>query len=145
MQAEKMEADPSETFGNPYIRELLLENVDQKAIIARLNTTVKCNSTLGSEEPCEESTTSGSSLNDTAADFPTPPNRLASVAGIPDYAITLGAFDMGSFSNVTLQNQTTPVSVNIMAGRGCDFIILDIVEALYQDGVIREVKTGAEP
>ncbi|UZP46539.1 hypothetical protein NXS19_014351 [Fusarium pseudograminearum] len=71
--------------------------------------------------------------------------RLASVAGIPDYSISLGAFDMGSVSNVTLQNQSTPVSVNIMAGRGCDFVIFDIVEALYKEGLIREVKSGAIP
>ncbi|CEI42154.1 unnamed protein product [Fusarium venenatum] len=137
--------DVSQNFGNPFIRELLLENTDQKATIAQLNQTVNCNSTLGSEEACKESTTPEPSLNDTATDFPTSPNRLASIAGIPDYAITLGAFDMGSFSNVTLQNQTTPVSVNIMAGRGCDFVILDILEALHKEGVIRKVKTGAEP
>ncbi|KAL6922844.1 hypothetical protein FSST1_000118 [Fusarium sambucinum] len=137
--------DVSQNFGNPFIRKILLENADQKATIAQLNQTVNCNSTLGSEEACEESIASDPSLNDTGPYFPTPPSRLASIAGIPDYAITLGAFDMGTVSNVTLQNETTPLSVNIMAGRGCDFVILDIVEALYKEGVIRKVKTGAEP
>jgi hypothetical protein len=118
-----------------------LENSDQKAVIARLNTTVNCNSTLGSEEACEESTKPEPPLED----FPTSPGRLASVAGIPDYAITLGAFDLGSFSNATLQNETSPVSLNIMASRGCDFVILNIVEALHKKGVIREVKSGAIP
>ncbi|RGP60987.1 glutamyl-trna amidotransferase subunit a [Fusarium sporotrichioides] len=137
--------DVSQNFINPYIRELIIENSEQKATIARLNTTVNCNSTLGSEEACEESTNSEPPFDDTPAGFSTPPNRLASVAGIPDYAISLGAFDMGSFSNATLQNQTTPVSISIMAGRGCDFVILDIVEALHKKGLIREVKPGAIP
>ncbi|CAG2012415.1 unnamed protein product, partial [Fusarium graminearum] len=127
---------------NPSIRGLMDEISDQKATIARLNTTVNCNSTLGSEKACEEST---ESKTPSATHIPVFPGRLASVAGIPDYSISLGAFDMGSFSNVTLQNQSTPVSVNIMAGRGCDFVILDIVEALYKEGLIREVKSGAIP
>ncbi|KAM0296943.1 hypothetical protein ACHAPM_010129 [Fusarium culmorum] len=127
---------------NPSIRELMDEISDQKSTIARLNTTVNCNSTLGSEEACEEST---EFKPPSPTHIPVFPGRLASVAGIPDYSISLGAFDMGSVSNVTLQNQSTPVSVNIMAGRGCDFVILDIVEALYKEGLIRKVKSGAIP
>lgn len=68
--------------------------------------------------------------------------RLASVAGLPDYAVSLGMFDLGSFSNSTLQNELVPVGVNIMAAKGCDFVILDIIEALHKEGVIKTAKTG---
>lgn len=71
-------------------------------------------------------------------------NRLASVAGFPDYAITLGSFDMGleTFSNSTLQNQSLPLAVDIMAAPGCDGLILGLVEELYNLGIVPEVRTG---
>lgn len=110
----------------------------------QLNATVNCNSTLGSEEACEESQ---QALDSGSSDVPDPVSlaRLASVAGIPDYSISLGMFDLGVYSNSTLQNETVPVSVNIMSGRGCDFVILDIIEALHKKGVIKTAKTGKSP
>lgn len=82
--------------------------------------------------------------NDDDSDDSVSPGRLASLAGLPDYAITLGSFDLGgvNFSNSTLKNQSLPLAVDIMAAKGCDFVILDIVEALYKEGAIRTVKTG---
>lgn len=110
----------------------------------QLNATVNCNSTLGSEEACEESQ---QALDSGSSDVSNPVSlaRLASVAGIPDYSISLGMFDLGAYSNSTLQNETVPVSVNIMSGRGCDFVILDIIEALHKKGVIKTAKTGKSP
>ncbi|KAL4728798.1 hypothetical protein ACLX1H_003197 [Fusarium chlamydosporum] len=67
--------------------------------------------------------------------------ELASVAGFPDYSITLGAFDMRRFSNATQQDEKAPISVSLMANRGCDFVILDIIEALHKQGAIKTVKT----
>ncbi|GKU07434.1 glutamyl-trna amidotransferase subunit a [Fusarium langsethiae] len=137
--------DVAQNSNNPYIGGLIRKISEQTATIARLHAIVNCNSTFGSEEACEESIDSEPPFDRTSTDSRTPPGRLASLAGIPDYAISLGAFDLGSFSNATLQNQTTPVSVNIMAGRGCDFVILDIVEALHKEKLIRKIETGAIP
>jgi len=64
------------------------------------------------------------------------------VAGLPDYAVSLGMFDLGQFSNSTLQNELVPVGANIMAAKSCDFVILDIIEALHKEGVIKTAKTG---
>ncbi|KAF4345754.1 glutamyl-tRNA(Gln) amidotransferase subunit A [Fusarium beomiforme] len=133
--------DVSQDGSNPYIRKMLQASTEQQNLIAQLNTTVNCNSTLGSEEACEESleaqkSRSGSNIQSVYA------GRLASVAGLPDYAVSLGMFDLGSFSDSALQNEPVPVGVNIMSGKGCDFVILNIIEALHKQGVIKTAKTG---
>ncbi|KAJ4251864.1 hypothetical protein NW762_011161 [Fusarium torreyae] len=143
--------DVSQDSANPYIRAQIQAISQQQNLIAQLNTTVNCNSTLGSEQACEESLEAGGSSSDNNSgdssedsSDPVSVSRFASVAGIPDYAVTLGSFSLGAqgFSNSTLQNQTLPVAVDIMAARGCDFVILDIVEALHKQGIVKTTKTG---
>ncbi|KAG5764035.1 hypothetical protein H9Q72_007882 [Fusarium xylarioides] len=133
--------DVSQDGSNPYIRELLQDSSEQQSLINQLNTTVNCNSTLGSEEACEESL-EAEKENSNSGSQTVYAGRLASVAGLPDYAVSLGMFDLGQFSNSSLQNELVPVGVNIMAAKGCDFVILDIIEALHKEGVIKTAKTG---
>jgi hypothetical protein len=72
------------------------------------------------------------------------PGRLASVAGLPDFAVTLGELAMGdTFSNSTLESEALPWGVDIMAARGCDFMIPDLVSALAEQNIIKTVHTGA--
>lgn len=111
--------------------------------ILELNKTINCNTTLGTPEACKlslEALQPPDNSNNTVY-----PGRLASLAGLPDYAITLGSFDVGeaTLSNSTMKNQSLPLAVDIMAAKGCDFVILDIVEALSKEGVIRTVKAGS--
>lgn len=70
--------------------------------------------------------------------------RLASLAGLPDYTVTLGSFDLGqrTLSNATMQTQALPFGVNIVAAKGCDHMILDLVEELHKKGVIKTASTG---
>ncbi|KAF5701595.1 glutamyl-tRNA(Gln) amidotransferase subunit A [Fusarium mundagurra] len=133
--------DVSQDGSNPYIRGLLQASSKQQSLITQLNTTVNCNSTLGSEEACEESLEAEKRKSNSGTQS-VYAGRLASVAGLPDYAVSLGMFDLGQFSKSTLQNELVPVGVNIMAAKGCDFVILDIIEALYKEGVIKTAKTG---
>lgn len=35
-----------------------------------------------------------------------------------------------------------PVSVSLVARRGCDFMLMDLVGALADDGIMQTVKTG---
>jgi len=35
-----------------------------------------------------------------------------------------------------------PVTVDIVARRGCDFVLLDLVAALADKGIVTSVKTG---
>ncbi|RKL25637.1 hypothetical protein BFJ68_g268 [Fusarium oxysporum] len=118
------------------------QDYNQQTLITQLNTTVNCNSTLGSEEACEESLEAEKADSNNSGSQTVYAGRLASVAGLPDYAVSLGMFDLGQFSNSTLQNELVPVGVNIMAAKGCDFVILDIIEALHKEGVIKTAKTG---
>ncbi|KAH7144798.1 amidase signature domain-containing protein [Fusarium sp. MPI-SDFR-AT-0072] len=134
--------DVSQDGSNPYIRELLQASSSQQTLIIQLNTTVSCNSTLGSEEACEESLEAEKADSNNSGTQTVYAGRLASVAGLPDYAVSLGMFDLGQFSNSTLQNELVPVGVNIMAAKGCDFVILDIIEALHKEDVIKTAKTG---
>ncbi|KAJ4181844.1 hypothetical protein NW755_010843 [Fusarium falciforme] len=135
--------DVSKDTSNPYISRLADIISNQQAAILELNKTINCNTTLGTPEACKFSLEALGD-NDDDSDDSVSPGRLASLAGLPDYAITLGSFDLGgvNFSNSTLKNQSLPLAVDIMAAKGCDFVILDIVEALYKEGTIRTVKTG---
>lgn len=74
-------------------------------------------------------------------------SRLASVAGLPDYTINLGSYDMGNtmFSPSSFQNQSLPLSVNIMAAAGCDFMILNLVELLHQKDIVKTARAGPVP
>ncbi|KAF5120173.1 Glutamyl-tRNA(Gln) amidotransferase subunit A [Metarhizium anisopliae] len=115
----------------------------QKLQILQQNVTINCNTTLGSKETCEHSQ---KALEEAAElrHYPVSPGRLASVADLPDYALTLGSFNLGdvNFSESTLKNQSLPLAVDIMAAKGCDVMILNLVEELYRVGAIRTAKTG---
>ncbi|KAK7413375.1 hypothetical protein QQX98_007752 [Neonectria punicea] len=136
--------DVSRDANNPYIRELITSVSDQFITILQLNTTLNCNTTLGDPEACDMSLEALENATAPPAATRAYPGRFASVAGLPDYAITLGSFNLGetTFSNSTLQNQSLPLAVDIMAAKGCDFMILNLVEELYRKGIVRKVKTG---
>jgi hypothetical protein len=70
------------------------------------------------------------------------PARLASVAGLPDFAMAMGASPV--FSNPTLKDEMVPWGMDIMAARGCDFMIQDLIPALAQQGIVKTVKTGTQ-
>lgn len=99
---------------------------------------------MGDPEACSEITAQlENQSNDDAPS--TPVSRFASIAGLPDYAVTLGSFDLGelTYSNSTLKTQSLPLSVDIVAAKGCDFMILNLVEELYNAGVVKKAKTGS--
>jgi hypothetical protein len=52
------------------------------------------------------------------------------VAGLPDFAMAMGASPV--FSNSTLKDEMVPWGMDIMAARGCDFMIRDLISALAQ-------------
>ncbi|OJJ30139.1 hypothetical protein ASPWEDRAFT_176808 [Aspergillus wentii DTO 134E9] len=75
---------------------------------------------------------------------PVPPSRLASVAGLPDFALTVGSAISEVVSNSTMLNQTLPYGVDIMTRRGCDFMLQNLISELHREGVIKTVKTGSD-
>lgn len=73
------------------------------------------------------------------------PGRFASVAGLPDYAITIGAVILEqNYSNRTQTHQRLPVGIDIVSRRGCDFMIQNLISALHKEGILKAVRTGAE-
>lgn len=35
-----------------------------------------------------------------------------------------------------------PVTINLVVGRGCDFVLFNMIEKLAEEGVLATVKTG---
>lgn len=67
------------------------------------------------------------------------------MAGLPDYVVTIGTVNWGeaSFSNSSFTDQNLPITVNIVAARGCDFMILNLINDLSNQGIIKQIKTGS--
>ena len=63
------------------------------------------------------------------------------MGALPDYTVPIG--ERTYLSKVTERNETLPVTIGIVAAAGCDHMLMDIVAALGDDGIIAaEVKTG---
>lgn len=65
---------------------------------------------------------------------------LCSIGGCADYTIPIGQVEY--FSEVSRVNEMLPVTVSIVAKRGCDFMLFNIVDSLTKSGVLQTVKTG---
>ena len=133
---------------NPYISDLVTSNQQQLMTILQLNATISCSTTLGNDEACNASLEAIKEAEEqTAAPDIVSPGRPASIAGLPDFALTIGSFDLGevTYSSATMKNQSLPLAVDIMAARSCDFMLFNLIEKLDQEGVIRKVKTGPVP
>lgn len=70
-----------------------------------------------------------------------PGTQMSVMAALPDYTVPIG--ERTYFSRVTERNETLPVTVGMIAGAGCDAMLMDLVAELGDEGVILgEVKTG---
>nr|OQO22156.1 hypothetical protein B0A51_08359 [Rachicladosporium sp. CCFEE 5018] len=58
----------------------------------------------------------------------------------PDFVLPLG--EATYFSNITLHQETLPVTVDILAARGCDGMIFGLVQDLVAAGVLSATKAG---
>lgn len=65
---------------------------------------------------------------------------LCSVGGCADYTIPIGQVEY--FSEVSRIMEMAPVTISVVAKRGCDFMLFNLIEKLTTDGLIRAVKTG---
>jgi len=62
--------------------------------------------------------------------------------GCADFTIPIG--QVKYWSNVTFHEEWLPITVNLAVKRGCDFVLLNMVERLAREGVLKVVKTGRE-
>ncbi|KAK2018707.1 amidase [Colletotrichum eremochloae] len=67
-------------------------------------------------------------------------SMVSSYFGDVDYTVPLG--EVSYFSNVTYQVETMPVTVNLVAKRGCDFVLFNMVNELAHRGILKTVSTG---
>ncbi|XDG08062.1 hypothetical protein ABKA04_007677 [Annulohypoxylon sp. FPYF3050] len=137
--------DISDDRSNVYLGQLLAKGNQLALTNAQLNATLLCNenkATNASDSACEEAKAKVRALT-SYIPSPVAPSRFASVAGIPDFAITLGEMATESTtSDATLKPEAMPWSVSISTARKCDFMLQDLVSAMAQEGIIKPVKTG---
>lgn len=70
---------------------------------------------------------------------------MASVARLPNYAITVGTAKLlQNASNRMSSGQSLPVAVDIVSRHGCDFMVQNLITRLFEEGILKGVKTGAE-
>lgn len=67
-------------------------------------------------------------------------NMISVYAGVPDMVIPIG--EKTYVSQVTGVEEVSPVSVDLVAARGCDGMLFQLVNELVQVGILREVKAG---
>ncbi|KAJ7475977.1 amidase signature domain-containing protein [Mycena latifolia] len=67
-------------------------------------------------------------------------NYLASTAGFPDLTVPLGQVDYESF--ISLRTEKLPVSVQLVAYRGCEGMLLDLINDMAAKGYLATIKTG---
>ncbi|KAK3069276.1 hypothetical protein LTR53_012512 [Teratosphaeriaceae sp. CCFEE 6253] len=58
----------------------------------------------------------------------------------PDFVLPIG--ETSYFSNITLHEEVLPVTVDIMAARGCDGMIFDLVQDLVAAGILKPSVAG---
>ncbi|KAK1525566.1 hypothetical protein CABS01_00655 [Colletotrichum abscissum] len=76
---------------------------------------------------------------------PTPPlgfsnGRLSVFSGAPDHVFPLG--EVGSVSSVTNVTEMLPVTVDVMAARGCDGLIVRLAQDLVGAGILKVPLAG---
>jgi hypothetical protein len=48
-------------------------------------------------------------------------------------------------SNVTFHEEMVPVTINMVVKRGCDFMLMNMIEKMADAGILQTVKTGRTP
>ncbi|CAD0112671.1 unnamed protein product [Aureobasidium uvarum] len=67
-------------------------------------------------------------------------SRISIFSGVPDFVLPIGQASYKS--NITQQIEYLPVSVDILAAKGCDGMIFGLVQDLIKAGIINATKAG---
>ena len=67
-------------------------------------------------------------------------SRISPFWGGPDFVLPLG--EASYFSNITLHEEVLPVTVDILAARGCDGMIFGLVQDLVAAGILKATVPG---
>ncbi|PVH75589.1 putative Glutamyl-tRNA amidotransferase subunit A [Cadophora sp. DSE1049] len=111
------------------------------------------NVVLESEESCSESillypgASGNPNYRNTYRSAPGAPTgfsigRVSNFAGVPDIVYPLGQASYQS--TITLKTEFLPVTVDIVAAKGCDGMLFELAAALNKAGILKVPKTGSE-
>ncbi|KAI5207761.1 amidase signature enzyme [Aureobasidium subglaciale] len=67
-------------------------------------------------------------------------SRVSNMGSGPDFVIPIG--EAPYFSNITQKTEYLPVSVDILAAKGCDGMIFGLVQDLVKAGIVKGTKAG---
>ncbi|KAI9742011.1 MAG: hypothetical protein M1834_000400 [Cirrosporium novae-zelandiae] len=67
-------------------------------------------------------------------------NRISILAEAPDFVVPIG--QVAYFSELSETVEWLPVSVSIVARKGCDYMLFDLLAGLQEAGILKGVKTG---
>jgi hypothetical protein len=59
----------------------------------------------------------------------------------PETVFPIG--EVSYFSNITYVEEKLPISIDVLAHKGCDLMLLDLAKDLADSGLLKEVKTGS--
>jgi hypothetical protein len=65
---------------------------------------------------------------------------MSTLGGGPDFVLPVGEVEY--FSEITGHLEMMPVTVNVMAAKGCDGVIYELVRDLVEAGVLKESLAG---
>ena len=67
--------------------------------------------------------------------------RISVLTEIPDIVVPIG--QVPYHSTITGRTEYLPVTISLMAAKGCDYMLLNLIEGLSDAGIISGVKVGA--
>ncbi|KAG4431663.1 hypothetical protein IFR05_012846 [Cadophora sp. M221] len=114
----------------------------------------KSNVVLESDESCSDSillypgATGNPNYRNTYRSAPGAPTgfsigRVSNFAGVPDIVYPLGQASYQS--TITLKTEFLPVTVDIVAAKGCDGMLFELAAELNKAGILKTPKTGSVP
>jgi hypothetical protein len=68
--------------------------------------------------------------------------RISPFSGVPDFVFPLGQAPV--HSNVSGVEEMWPVSIGVMAAKGCDAMLGRLAVRLVKEGILRVPQTGRE-
>jgi hypothetical protein len=70
-------------------------------------------------------------------------SAVCPIYGCADFTVPIGMVPYSS--NVTFHEEMVPVTINMVVKRGCDFMLMNMIEKMADAGILQTVKTGRTP
>ena len=135
------------TFGDTYPASAVTEAVANKTIFqdwysmnVQRNDSITCSDSLVLYASAVEPVYRNEYLEPPRVPFEFSVGRISVFSGGPDFVVPIGQAAYNS--TITLHEEFLPVTVNIMAARGCDGLIFNLVQDLRAAGIVATSLAG---